>query len=207
MGQDRATAATFPDMLADATACTTILSQHLNALARHARLDPADYTDSASMVQAIAMGIDNLEREAEEAKREMAEAARDLQAKAREIDALQEAHSKTSEALAARAEASEEAYGHALESMRELAREAGAADTDSGDIDELAGTIKGAIADKRNAGFGKDPYLEAIVRTLARKCDVDDSSTVDEMVDGICDALDTRLIPKGMRIRKITKAS
>lgn len=48
-------------------------------------------------------------------------------------------------------------------------------------------------------------YCDAILRSIARKCDVEDASTLarEELVQRITDTLDARLIPKGMRIRKV----
>ena len=48
-------------------------------------------------------------------------------------------------------------------------------------------------------------YCDAILCSIARKCDVEDASTLarEELVQRITDTLDARLIPKGMRIRKV----
>lgn len=48
-------------------------------------------------------------------------------------------------------------------------------------------------------------YCDAILRSIARKCDVENVTelTREELVQQITDVLDARLIPKGMRLRKV----
>lgn len=71
--------------------------------------------------------------------------------------------------------------------------------------DESAEEIVAKMRAAQTAMPATSGYCDAILRTIARKCDVENAGalTREELVQQITDTLDTRLIPKGMRLRKV----
>lgn len=57
-------------------------------------------------------------------------------------------------------------------------------------------------AEKASQRHVQTGYESAVLRSIARKCDIDHPDTLDqdELVQQICDVLDSRLVPKGMRL-------
>lgn len=94
-----------------------------------------------------------------------------------------------------------------IESIDAMLRECAASDlkiavSDMDRAEDVISKIRGA----RSLAPMASGYSDAILRTIARKCDVENVNalTREELVQRITDVLDTRLIPKGMRLRKVS---
>lgn len=146
--------------------------------------------------------------ETQEAYESLLRVVLDEQAKAMESNsALEKAKADCAEARAQMEELAERAklQGGRLKeidtALRGWAAEAKIETADADSTEDVLAKLRSGKPSKRET----TGYCDAILRTIARKCDVADVDALssDELVRQISDTLDVRLIPKGMRLRKV----
>lgn len=144
----------------------------------------------------------------EEAYKGLLQAVLDEQAEAEEsrtaLESANRARMDADEKLAKAAETAKGLEGRLGGIDAALRRWASETEVDPSDADTTE-TLIDRLRAKRPAAPESSGYCDAILRTIARKCDIENAGSLsgEELVKQITDALDNRLIPKGMRIRKV----